>query len=61
MLDELELLFKDTLKEAETKAFVKGGMQIIDTLRGAMKVSNSDIIYPQWLDTAEKELQEFLK
>ena len=45
---------------AKREEFVKGGQAVIEILKGAMKVSNSKVIHAQWLDTAEKELKEFL-
>ena len=56
-------LIKDTTKDLEKlfkenydKGVRDGAKFVIKTLRETMEISGSKVVYPMWLDTAEKEL-----
>ena len=49
---------KIEVHKTRAKEFLKGGKTVLEVLRGAMKVSGADVVYPKWLDTAERELQK---
>ncbi len=55
---EIEKILKDMIKESYWRGVVYGGQYVVDTLKGAMKVSGLDTVQAMWLETATKELKQ---
>lgn len=41
------------------KGFCKGAITIIDILEEAMRLSNSKVVYPKWLETSREEINKW--
>lgn len=57
--DEMLAEMKKISSMSYTRGFSDGIVAILDVLEGAMRASNSNVVYAKWLETAREELNKW--